>query len=274
MSAALRLGIDVGGTTTKLAITDGSRILASGAVATSPQLGARPAMELILHAAQALASGHEIASVGVGLPGLVEDGVLVGGLNLPGWSEIPIASWTSDRLALPSIAISDTEASAAAEQLAGGHLPATELAVLTLGTGVGTATVIRGTRSGGAGGLLLLPDGRTLEQVAGAIGIEERTGFGPAELSARAAAGDGSAAAAWQDIGSAIGWACAQIVHLLLVQRVVLAGGTAAAGELLLIPARRAFEQVLVPGLLDRTSVVISQLGPMSGALGAALASA
>ena len=89
-----------------------------------------------------------------------------------------------------------------------------------------------------------------------------------------AQAGDEVARAALESVAARLAHGLANVVTVLLPERVVVGGGVAAAGDLLLGPLRRelARRAPLVPP--DWYDVVPAAVGPLAGAVGAALFSA
>jgi glucokinase len=83
--------------------------------------------------------------------------------------------------------------------------------------------------------------------------------------------GDDQAAAAIATVADHFGVAMANLVTVLVPERVVIGGGGAGAGELLLDPIRAAVRRhsVLVPD--EWYEIVPAVLGPDAGAIGAAL---
>ncbi len=216
----------------------------------------------------------------------MENGVLVAGINFPGWSEVPIEAELQRRLGCPVRLMMDATAAAAGEYAAGGHEERGNLFVLTLGTGVGGAAVLGGRIYAGAPGFM-----RTSTSVAGieARGFLEHAASAPALLRlANAAAGEerwpapddvctaahgGSTAAlrAFASVGTEVGRAAAALAHALLLDRVIVGGGVAGATNLLLDPAAVAFYADLIPGLRDKCDLVLSRLGNSANVIGAAL---
>src|SRR5690606_13012616 len=86
--------------------------------------------------------------------------------------------------------------------------------------------------------------------------------------------GDPRCTAAVSTVADYLGIALANCVTVLGAERIVVGGGIAAAGELILGPLREAVRSRarLVPP--EQISVVPAALGPMAGAVGAALAAA
>ena len=88
---------------------------------------------------------------------------------------------------------------------------------------------------------------------------------------AAAQAGDAAAVAALAKIGRYIGAGIASLVNLLEPELVVVGGGFAAAGDLLLDSARLVLARDgLTPGR-DTVRIVLAELGPDAGLVGAAL---
>ena len=183
-----------------------------------------------------------------------------------------------------------------------------DLAVVTLGTGIGAGLVVGGRLVTGANGfagepghVVVEPDGEPCP--CGARGCWERyaSGSGLALLARRAvaaglapgvleaaggdveavrgehvvaafAAGDTGAAAIVDDFARWIAIGLAGLVTTLDLGRVVIGGGLVAMGDDLLDPVRRHLPP-LVLGAAHRppVEVVAAELGPEAGAVGAAI---
>jgi predicted NBD/HSP70 family sugar kinase len=86
-----------------------------------------------------------------------------------------------------------------------------------------------------------------------------------------AQAGDARAREALAQAGRHVGLAVAGAIVLLWPQRVVVGGGVAAAGELLLGPLREEVRRRARVAPVDAIAIVPAQLGAGAGAIGAAL---
>ena len=85
-------------------------------------------------------------------------------------------------------------------------------------------------------------------------------------------AGESASLAALERAGRALGIAVANLAVVLTPERVVVGGGVAEAGELLLAPLRAEVATragAVTP--VDRVKIVPAELGPFAGAIGAAL---
>ena len=86
-----------------------------------------------------------------------------------------------------------------------------------------------------------------------------------------AQAGDQVAAGAVKLWGERLGIGIANVINTFDPEEVVIGGGAARAGELLLEPARRVAAEFVVPGLGSRTTIRVARHGVRAGVLGAAL---
>jgi glucokinase len=171
---------------------------------------------------------------------------------------------------------------------------------LTLGTGVGSGVVIDGTLFNGARGyaseaghMTIEPDGPAcpcgnrgcLEAIASARGIVAlaRAEFGPrdaegleepwtaAGLHEAAVEGHPAARRVFERAARALGIACAALVNLLNPEVIVIAGGVAGAGDLLLTPARAEARARAFGFAYDACRIVPGHLGSRAGIVGSAL---
>ena len=157
MTAAL-VGIDLGGTTTRVVVASNS----SRTVSTSPTRAGGPDMlvEHIVHSVSAAAARADIGmgdigGVGIGLPGTVDEttGSIRSAMNLGlGPEAVPLTDLVSDRLAVPVRVENDVKTGALGLT---GMLPDRAGGILTyvsVGTGVSSAAVINGKLLRGVGG--------------------------------------------------------------------------------------------------------------------------
>jgi glucokinase len=89
-------------------------------------------------------------------------------------------------------------------------------------------------------------------------------------VAAAARRGDQAAHRVLEEVGSNLGLGVANIVSLLNPEVVVLGGGLASIGNLLLVPLRKAVRQWGQPLARRQVRIVISRLGEEAGILGAA----
>ena len=164
------------------------------------------------------------------------------------------------------------------------------MALLTLGTGIGGGLIIDGKlhlgtgTAGEIGHQTVLEDGPMCgcgnrgcaEALAQAKALTTAAGKATVEdVFAGAVAGDERCIAAVDQAVRYLGIAIANVVNVLAPDRVVVGGGIAAgSGDLILGPLRykvRERARMLPP---ERIEVVLAELGPLAGAIGAALAGA
>ncbi len=150
------IGIDLGGTNIAVGIVNGQgKIVAKTSTPTNAH---RSEAEVISHIAQTVKSlvedqnisMDEIQSVGIGTPGSVDpvEGVVHSACNLP-FENTPLAQRLSNLLQTPVFVENDANCAALAEAKVGAGKGHRDVAMITLGTGVGGGIVIDGKLYGG-----------------------------------------------------------------------------------------------------------------------------
>ena len=288
------LAVDLGGSSLRVALASET---GPGPVARRSVSRATTAEELLDALAGAAA---EALSPGRGRPGVVvvavptfveDDGRLADCPNLPDLTGRPLAALVERRLGAEEVVVvPDLAAAAVAEHRLGAGRGVARLLVVALGTGANAAAVVDGRLVetaygclGDAGHVLVEPDGPActcggrgcLEAVASgwALARDAAAAGLPdgAELGARASAGDAAATALLARAGTALGRAISTWSVLLFPDLVTVGGGVAAAGELLLGPARTELDRVAPTYVRGRLAVVPSALGARSTLAGAAV---
>lgn len=250
------------------------------------------ATNLIDVGARAIAS-HDVATVGLGVPGHFdrETGEVLLFPNLPGdWKGFPLRSRVAEILALDTWMINDARAFTLAEGIIGAGAECSTVACVTLGTGVGGGLMIDGRLHRGAFGVAgeighqtVLPDGPMcgcgnrgcVEALVRADVLASNAGRSTAsEVFEGARRGDNRCIAAVEQMAEFLGIGLANVVTIFGPDRIVVGGGIAEAGDLVLGPITEAVRRrvTLVP--TDRIEIVPAAFGRFAGAVGAAIAGA
>lgn len=263
-------------------------------------------LQLILSAGM---KKEEIGGIGIGVPGVLdlEKGQTLLLPNLPGtWPHIPLRDTIRDLTGLPTALLNDVRSITNGEWRFGAGRDVDTVAVFAIGTGIGGGLVINGQLHlgiGGTGGEL----GHTMIDYngprcgCGNYGCLETYASGPAiaamgmkavaqglttrlgelcaydlnritpELIAQAAQeGDEIAQSIYERAGFYIGIAAANVCAAIGPRRIIIAGGVAQAGDLLLEPIRRTIRERVCIMPVEQVEVVASQLGSNAGVLGVA----
>ena len=287
----LFIGVDIGGTAVKLGVCDENGHKGERAVvATDPALASAKMLERIGDAADLLATrAGGVLACGVGTPGPLDAArrTLVSANHLPTWKDVAIPEILQSRLGIPVVLENDGNCAAWAESRIGAGRGARSVVLFTLGTGVGGGIVLEGELWSGAGGaagafghLVVDPTGPLclcgqygcLEQYASATSVARAYGKGSAIDAYRAAAaGDADGHRAVSEACGALSLAIANTIHTLQPDVVILGGGVASAGDVLLLPVRDGVRERVRPAWLASTRIELASLGPDSGWIGAAL---
>jgi len=284
------LGLDLGGTNIKLALLEDGRLVDQGEAPTRSEDGEpKDVLQRIVELGRA---AGDVDSVGVALPGLFdEDGVVELLPNVYGpWEGTPARALLEHGFGRPVLLINDGHAFTLAESTLGAGRGAGNVMCVVCGTGIGGGLVFDGRlhlgpgqRAGEFGHHTVDEDGPVcecgnngcLELYAGARAITRAAGAASyAEVVGLARDGNETALRAIARAGELIGIAIANVLIFVAPDRVVVGGGVAEAGELLLDPLRESVTRRARVAPLDRIDVTAAELGPHAGAIGAALWSA
>jgi glucokinase len=250
--------------------------------------------------------GFEVVAVGVGAAGFIlhAEGVLMESPNIS-WSMVPLEKISTEATGLPSFLDNDANAAAAGEHFVGVCRGVDDFVYLTLGTGVGGGIFTggrlyrghRGTAAelghmtvdphgpvcgcGRRGCLEALASGTALEREAAALAREyggslllDMTG-GDLELitgemvSSAAERKDPAALEAFKRVAYFLGLGVVNLIHAFDPELVVLGGGVARSGHLLLDELERAVAAQGIPTLIQGTTIALSTLGGDAGLIGA-----
>ncbi len=229
-------------------------------------------------------SSGVLIGVGIGVPGIIDmpTGMVRESPNLPGWSDYPVRTEIEKRLGAPVILENDANVAAFGEKWLGAGRHVGDLAMLTLGTGVGGGLVLNGKiwhgmtgMAGEFGHMTVDPEGQQcgcgnrgcLEQYASATAIvrmaREVIATGDAAGLAKAASsdlefsakeiynlsiqGDEQARRIFRRVGRALGIALSTMVNGLNLEMYVIGGGVCSAWE--------AFSPVIFEELRQRAMV-------------------
>jgi glucokinase len=294
-SGPSHLGLDLGVTNIKWALLahasgDWSTV-ATGQSPTGSDAGSDAVVARLGDVARsAIATHGPVASVGVGVPGLFDPdlGTTEFLVNMPGrWRGVPVTAPLTTTLGLPIALINDARAFGLAELRLGAGRGVRSMIGMTLGTGIGGVVAVDGHvlqgfkgRAGELGHQTIDPDGPwcncgnrgCVEAYCRADQISLACGTATVEEAVtKARAGDARAIAGLAQTGRYLGIGIANAIVAVNPERVVLGGGVAAAGDLLLQPIRDEIVRRVHVTEWAGIQVVVAQLGTFAGAIGAAI---
>ena len=249
-----------------------------------------------------------IEGIGFGFPGQVDykSGVVRLAPNIPGWVDVPIAKLIEDEFHIPTRVDNDVRCAALGELNFGAGKGCQNLICITVGTGIGSGLIINGKLVRGASNAageighikLQMHDGPICG--CGDTGCLEAFASGPAIVAmaedyikggkstkfremansnditpfivAEAAkAGDPVARRIFTIMGEYIGIGMASVVNLLNPERIIVGGGVADAGDILMTPLKETLKKRAMKIAGETVEVVPAQLGNTAGVIGASL---
>lgn len=248
---------------------------------------------------------NEILSIGMGVPGpvVVESGMVSAPPIMPGWDGFPIRENLEKRWEKPLSLNNDADLGALGEWAYGAGRFTRDMIYLKVGTGIGAGLILDGRMYFGASGLageighLTIEENGPvcscgnrgcLEALAGGAAIARRAiqavrsgrntllastkpieKITAREVGEAARLGDLIAQQIVAEAGVHIGTAMAGIINLINPSVIVVGGGVAQMGDLLLEPIRRAVSERSLRPAWREVRVTAAMLGRRSSGMGA-----
>lgn len=306
----LTIGIDIGGTKIAGAVVDETGKILSRERKESPTNDRKQIIDVVVQICQSLMTDHQVSAVGISSAGFInrERTQIMFSPNLDLTGSHIVAELKAE-LQLPVRLENDANCAAWGEFNYGAGKTASNMVMLTVGTGLGCGIVIENQliiggygMAGEAGHMVIKPEGQLcgcgqrgcLEQYAsgqaltrnarsfvasgspGAAMLLKECSGDPNQLTgpmvtAAAAEGDPASISILAEAGKWLGYGMAALAAVLDPEIFVVGGGGGDAGDLILQPAREAFEQRL--SSRDHrpiAEIVAASLGNDAGMVGVA----
>lgn len=250
----------------------------------------------------------DIKGIGFDFPGQVDykTGVVKLAPNIPGWVNVPIAQMIEEEFHIPTRIDNDVRCAALGEMNFGAGKGCQNFVCITVGTGIGSGLVVNGQLVRGAANAageighikLQMKDGPIcgcgdtgcLEAFASGPSIvamaqdylksgkstkfREMAGDGeitPYIVAKAAEAGDPVAKRIFTIIGEYVGMGLVSVINLLNPEKVIIGGGVAEAGDLLLEPIRKTVMERAMVVARESVEIVPAELGNSAGVIGASM---
>ena len=306
----LTIGVDVGGTKVAAGVVDDDGRIVEKLKRSTPAASPGSTIDVIAGVLIELLERYDVDAVGIGAAGFVDQtrSTVLFAPNLA-WRDEPVKKLVEERIGRAVVVENDANAAAWAETRLGAARGQQHIMLITVGTGIGAGLVLDGHlyrgrfgMAGEPGHYRVVPDGRLCgcgnrgcwEQYASgsalvaeardfarrspeaAVRLLQLAGGNPESIdgptvTAAAREGDAAAIRCFEIVGSWLGAGLADLSAILDLGCFVIGGGVSEAGDLLLRPAREAYEHNLTGhAYRDLADVRLAQLGPDAGLIGAA----
>ena len=276
-------GIDVGGTKCLGVLFEGGQIVGT---VRRPTPHADELVATLVEIARELG---DYKSLGIGVPGLITpQGVVRESPNLTGAIELDLLTRLEKELGHPIDVENDATCAAHSEWKFGAGRGATDMWLVTLGTGIGGGFVSGSKLQRGSHGFageighmvvesqgILCPCGQRgcWERYASGSGLATIAGGERGEdVIARAVAGDKQALGYLDVFGRWVAVGLVNLTNITDPNVIVIGGGMAEAADTLMPYIKKWFKKLLyAPDNRDHPDLRVAQLGEHAGAIGAAL---
>ena len=285
----MRIGIDIGGTSTKIGLVRNGQVIAVKRLPTPGHASAEAFAHALAEVVGQLSTdgGEPITAIGIGAPNANQlTGFIEQAPNLPWKQDVPMARLVQERTGIRSVLGNDANAAALGEWRYGAGQGLQDLLLVTLGTGVGSGFIVNGQlmlgsrgNAGELGHMTLVMDGRPctcgrngcLEAYVSIRGLRQTYAEldgdpevlkeeGVLCLAKAAEQGDAAALQTFRHAARWLGTGLANAVAITGPARIVLFGGIARSGELLMEPLQEWFSAALLNIYHGRVDLVASAL--------------
>ncbi|HEX5540380.1 MAG TPA: ROK family transcriptional regulator [Micromonospora sp.] len=304
------LGVDIGATSIKVAVTDGelnvlTHLREALDLRTEPEVVIKRALDLV-GKARADTGAMQLVGAGIGLPGPVaRDGLPVSPPLVPGWDAYPVRDVFSAELGCPVLIENGVNAMALGEKHAGIAKSFDDFLFIKIGTGISAGIILDGdvyrgtTGSAGDIGHMRIEDGgptcvcgntgclesffggtalardamaaaRAGESESLARRLAEVGTLTAADVAIATSEGDPVAIELVRDGAHRLGQVLVGLVSFFNPGLVVIGGGFARIGPTLLPEIRSVVYRRSAPLATGNMPIVLSEMGDLAGAVGAA----
>lgn len=306
MTQDIVIGLDIGGTNSKIGLVNkAGKVLAYDSFHSHGKENFEHFLVTLKQSILKIKaqSGIEtVVGIGVGAPNInANTGRMEYAHNFNWGDFVPLVERLNNEFKTPVFATNDANAAAIGEQFYGAAQGLKNFIVVTLGTGFGSGIVVDNRLLNGSNGLAgemghinVRSDGRychcgkvgCLETYVSATGIKRTVSKLMADRSASstmrsvsfeqltgkmvteaALQGDPIAEEAYRYTANILGQKLADAAAFFDPEAIILAGGLTKAGDLLILPTQKSFEEHIFPPLQNKVKIMLSQMEDANAAV-------
>ncbi|MDI6829100.1 MAG: ROK family protein [Armatimonadota bacterium] len=249
----------------------------------------------------------ELSAIGIGVPGITvsETGFVVWAPNLPDWRDVPLGEILQKEFGVPVLVENDVDVAVLGEWWKGAGQGAQNVFLMAVGTGIGGGILINGRLYKGSGGVagavgwFVIGEDRLFKEEYRAGGSAEILAAGPGigrrgqeaaknkktkmtelagglidKIDSRivfeaARLGDPVAKEVVDDTAKYLGIVAANVISLLNPEVLIIGGGVADAGDIILKPVAEIAKEHAQPFAAKQVRIEKALLGNRAGLIGA-----
>ncbi len=295
------IGVDLGGTFVKVAlVSEAGDIVFDSKLPIGGKASKNTILDTIKKVIQMAVDKAgkdklDLIGIGMGTPGIVYDGVIMGGAeNLKGWENIDLSSYYSKIFNLPVLVDNDANLMGLGEVNYGAAKGCTDVVCLTIGTGIGGAIIANGELYGGyknrgaelghvvvehngpicncgGRGCLEVYSSTTalIRHYAKLSGMDIKDINGHYIIN-KFKENEENAVKCLEDHTDYLGHGIASFINTFAPQKVVIGGGISEAGQFYIDMISKSAFKYVMPNCSSHTEIVAARLGNNAGSLGGA----
>ncbi len=292
------IGIDVGGTSLKCGLVDIDGNIIYSFLMPSKDVFSEGEVIALINAAIRKCANHapgDIIGVGIGFPGIVENGIILGGAdNLPGFVNFNLKNSIYSSTGLEVVIDNDANMMAWGETKYGAGKGCSDVVFLTVGTGIGGSLVLNNQLYGGfknrgteIGHIIIKHDGircncgssGCLEAYASVTSLVENyaklTHQNPNDINGKIItkkylSNQNEAIQAMRDHFDYLASGVTSLINIFSPQKVIIGGGISASGAFYIEEIKKRVYKKVMADTVSNTEIVAAALENNAGLLGCA----
>lgn len=295
------VGVDLGGTFVKAALVSNTgKILFKDKLPIGPEASKENILDTIENIIRNIIekageNDFPLSGIGIGTPGIVKDGVVLGGSeNLDGWENLDLSGYFNRIFKMPVSVDNDANLMGLGELYYGAAKDSSDVVFLTIGTGIGGAVIINGELYGGhenrgteLGHVVVEHNGPNcncggrgcLELYSSTSALirnySKRSGISIEKLNGhfiikKFKENEENAVRSLKEHTDYLGHGVASFINIFSPQKVVIGGGISESGHFYIDMIKEYAFGYMMPDCGKNTEIVGAQLGNDAGSLGAA----
>ncbi len=260
----MKIGIDFGGTNTRVGLVDNGNIVNLISEPTLSQESEKKILDHLIDIIRRVIT-PDVTGIGIGVPSVVDadKGIVYNVANIPSWKEVHLKKILEDEFQVPVVVNNDCNCFALGEHAFGEAQGYKDAVCMTIGTGVGSGLIINGKLYGGsntgAGEIGSIPYlEHDFEHYCSSQFFAKEHNVTGKEIYEKAVKGDADAIELMNEFGGHLGNLINTILYVYDPQIIVMGGSIALSYELFSKAMYGKLDEFLYPETVKRLKISLS----------------
>ena len=261
----MKIGIDFGGTNTRVGLVDNGTIIK---LISEPTMADKPEEVILNHLKDVIERiiTSDVEGIGIGVPSVVdaEKGIVYNVANIPSWKEVHLKDILETEFRVPVVVNNDCNCFALGEHAFGEAQGYRDAVCMTIGTGVGAGLIINnelyGGSNTGAGEIGSIPYlEHDFEHYCSSQFFAKEHNVTGKEIYTKAVNGDAAAISLMNEFGTHLGNLINTILYVYDPQIIVMGGSISLSYDLFSKAMYKKLDEFLYPETVKKLKIQLSK---------------